>query len=199
MYRLGLTGGIGSGKSTVAAFLADLGAVVIDADAISRASTAPHGAAIAALEAAFGPAILTPERALDREKMRQLVFSDAQAKARLETIVQPLVGQEVARQTQAAQAAQARCVVYDIPLLVESRHWRHSLQRVLVIDCTPETQVARVVQRSGLAPQEVHRIIAAQASRAQRQRAADAVLFNDGVALAALEQQVREIGAMFGL
>lgn len=197
--RLGLTGGIGSGKSTVASLLARHGAVVIDADAISRATTAPGGAAIALLEAAFGPSMLTSEGALDRDQMRALVFTDPSAKARLESIVHPLVGQAIALQAQHAQTAGAACLVFDIPLLVESGHWRKMLDRVLVIDCTEATQIIRVTARNGLDEAEVRKILAAQASRAQRLAAADMVLFNDGITMDELARQVQKIEPQFGL
>ncbi|WP_310339868.1 dephospho-CoA kinase [Rhodoferax saidenbachensis] len=197
--RLGLTGGIGSGKSTVAALLASLGATVIDADALARATTAPDGAAIAQIRTTFGPSMLTPEGALDRERMRQLVFADSSARARLEAIVHPLVGQAIGQATQTANTAGATLIVYDIPLLVESAHWRHDLPRVLVVDCSPQTQIQRVMTRSGLSEVEVTRIMAAQAPRAPRLRAADIVVFNDGISLAELAQQVQQIGQQFGL
>lgn len=197
--RWGLTGGIGSGKSTVAGMLAHRGAVVIDADAISRATTAPGGAAMAPLEAAFGPALLTPEGALDRDQMRTLIYTDPSAKARLESIVHPLVGQAIALQAQQAQAAGAACLVFDIPLLVESRHWRKTLDRILVIDCTEATQITRVTARNGLHEAEVRKILAAQASRTQRLAAADMVVFNDGITMDQLAQQVQEMGPQFGL
>ena len=197
--RLGLTGGIGSGKSTVAEMLQKRGAAIVDADAISRATTAPHGSAIAGLEAAFGADILTQERALDREKMRKLVFSDPPSKKVLEGIVHPLVGLESARQADLAEAQGARCIVFDIPLLVESIHWRQSLHRVLVIDCCEETQIARVVQRNGLDPQSVKQVISSQVSRSRRLKAADCVINNDALSLESLESQVREIGTLFGL
>lgn len=197
--RLGLTGGIGSGKSTVAGMLAQMGAAVIDADAISRAATAKDGAAIASLKTAFGATMLTSEGALDREQMRSLIYSDPSAKARLESIVHPLVGHSIATQAQEATVAGARCIVFDIPLLVESGHWRPALHRVLVIDCTEATQVARVMTRSGLTSAEIQRILASQASRTQRLGAADWVVFNDGITVGVLAQQVREIGVQFGL
>jgi dephospho-CoA kinase len=198
-YRLGLTGGMGSGKSTVARLFMEAGATVIDADAISRATTAAGGVAIAPLAQEFGPDILTTSRALDRDKMRALAFSDPAAKARLESIVHPLVGQEIARQTQTAVDLNAPCLVYDIPLLVESRHWRHDLQRILVVDCGEETQIARVMARDGLPRHQVQAILANQVSRLQRLKAADMVLLNDGILLAELALGVREISAFFGL
>ncbi|QTN27724.1 dephospho-CoA kinase [Rhodoferax sp. AJA081-3] len=197
--RLGLTGGIGSGKSTVSGFLEQMGAVVIDADAISRAATAPGGSAMAALEAMFGTALITADGALDRAQMRDLIFSDPSAKARLEAIVHPLVGQAIAQQALEAQISGARCTVFDIPLLVESRHWRTQLDRIMVIDCTEATQVARVKTRNGLSEQEVEKILATQASRTQRLACADCVLFNDGISLDDLRQHVQQIGAQFGL
>ncbi|MFZ3219343.1 MAG: dephospho-CoA kinase [Rhodoferax sp.] len=197
--RLGLTGGIGSGKSTVAGVLARHGAVIIDADAISRATTAAGGAAIAMLKAAFGPTMLTPEGALDRDQMRALVYADPSAKSRLESIVHPLVGQTIALQAQQAQTGGATCLVFDIPLLVESGRWRKMLDRILVVDCTPATQITRVAARNGLSEAEVRKILAAQASRAQRLAAADMVVFNDGITMDELAQQVQEIGPQFGL
>lgn len=197
--RLGLTGGIGSGKSTVAGIFEKVGAVIIDADAISRATTAPGGSAIAALKTAFGVGLLTPDGALDRGQMRALIYSDPGAKAQLEAIVHPLVGQAIAQQALQAENSGARCVVFDIPLLVESQHWRQKLDRVLVIDCTEETQINRVIARNGLTKQDIEKILANQASRKQRLAAADGVLFNDNIPLEVLRQQVVQIGTQFGL
>ena len=197
--RLGLTGGIGSGKSTVAQLLADLGAGVVDADAISRATTAAGGAAIPLIQQQFGDAFIGGEGALDRERMRQHVFADPQAKSQLEAIIHPLVGQQIAAQAKALADTGKTCLVFDIPLLVESGHWRKSLQRVLVVDCEPATQIKRVMARSGLAAAEVQKIIAAQASRARRLSAADLVLLNDGISLQELAAQVKRIGRQFGL
>lgn len=197
--RLGLTGGIGSGKSTVAAFLAQLGAHLIDADAIARAVTAPKGAAITQLKAAFGADILDAEGALNREKMRHLVYGDRAVKSRLEEIVHPMVGQVIARQAQLAESSGATCIVFDIPLLVESKHWRKSLDRILVVDCLASTQIARVAVRSALDAAEVMKILAAQATREDRLSAADMVLFNDEITLDALAMHVQEIGTQFGL
>ncbi len=187
---LGLTGGIGSGKSTVAQLLAAHGAAVIDADAIARSVTAPGGAAMPAITQSFGPEFVNTQGALDRDRMRELVFSDPGAKQRLEAIVHPLVGAETARQTREAQERGVPIIVFDVPLLVESAHWRQRVERVLVVDCPESTQVQRVVTRSGLEPAAVERIIAAQASRAQRLQAADWVIYNEGLSLQALEQEV---------
>lgn len=188
--RLGLTGGIGSGKSTVAQMLVAGGASLIDADAVSRGLTAAGGLAMPAIAAAFGADVVRPDGALDRDRMRAQVFADASARARLEAIVHPLVQQETSRAANAAQAAGAPIVVFDIPLLTESGHWRTRLHRVLVVDCSTETQIARVMARNGLARTQVEAIIAAQASRLRRLAIADAVVFNDGLTLEALTATV---------
>jgi dephospho-CoA kinase len=190
---LGLTGGIGSGKSTVARQLEMRGAVVIDADAIARSVTAPGGAAMPAIQVAFGPDFVNAEGALDRDRMRQHVFSDPQAKQRLEAIVHPLVGRETARQVRAALDRQAPVIVFDVPLLTESAHWRDRVDRILVVDCLPATQVQRVVARNGLAPEAVERIIAAQATREQRRAIADWVITNEDFTLEALLKQVDDL------
>ena len=202
--RLGLTGGMGSGKSTVAHFFTKLGAAVIDADAISRRVTAPHGAAIAALAVEFGADFINSEHALDRDKMRALVYADASARKRLEAIVHPLVGHEIATQTAAAMHSYSRCIVFDIPLLVESSHWRQKLHQVLVLDCPEERQLERVMARSAMAESPMTReavqgILRTQATRAQRLHAADVVIFNDAINLTQLEAQVTELWARFGL
>ena len=197
--RIGLTGGIGSGKSTVLAMLQALGAAAIDADAISRATTAAGGAAIPGIRAQFGPEFVTADGALDRDRMRERAYAEPEARHQLERIIHPLVGQEVARQADAALAAGARCIVFDIPLLVESGRWRQLVDRVLVVDCLPETQVARVTARSGLAPDEVRAIIAAQAPRPVRLAAADLVICNEGLTLEALQHEVAQAARSFGL
>ena len=198
-HRLGLTGGIGSGKSTVAGMLGALGATVIDADAIARSCTAPGGAAITAIAQAFGSAFITSEGALDREQMRALVFKEPSAKARLESIIHPLVGAQTAQQAQDAEHKGTRCIVFDVPLLVESAHWRKKVDRVLVVDCLESTQVRRVMERNGLSEVEVQRIMAAQARRLHRLSAADLVVYNDTLTLDALRLEVAQIGAQFGL
>ena len=199
MRTLGLTGGIGSGKSTVSALLVAHGAALIDADANARAVTASGGEAMAAIRVAFGDEMLTPDGALDRQRMRGLAFSDPQAKQRLEAIVHPLVGLRGQRQLDEAAAAGARCVVYDIPLLVESGRWRAQLDAVLVVDCEESTQVARVMARSGLDAAAVRAIIAAQAPRALRLAAADAVVYNEGISLTQLQAEVTAFAQSFGL
>ena len=200
VLRIGLTGGIGSGKSTVSQMLQARGAAVVDADAIARSLTAPKGAAMPAIEHTFGATFVTAEGALNREHMRAHVFSQPHAKQALEAIIHPLVGQLTREQAQAAVQAGHRCLVHDVPLLVESgSRWRSQVDRVLVVDCDSATQRERVVARSGLAPQEVDRIIAQQATRLQRLSCADLVIFNQGLTLEALKQQVREAARHFGL
>lgn len=199
MLQIGLTGGIGSGKSTVLAMLADLGAATADADAISRGLTAAGGAAIPAIREAFGADFITADGALDRARMRQQVFTHPEARQALEAIIHPRVAQALAAHTQQAQAEGRPCLVLDIPLLVESGRWRRTLDRVMVVDCAPETQVQRVMARSGLARAEVEAILAAQATRAQRLAAADVVICNDALSLPALAEAVRQAALAFGL
>jgi dephospho-CoA kinase len=188
--RLGLTGGIGSGKSTVAQMLAARGAAVIDSDAIARSVTAANGSAMPAIREAFGPEFVNSDGALDRERMRALVFSDPSAKLRLEAIVHPLVGLATQAQAQAAIQAGHTLLVFDVPLLVESPRWRKLVDLVLVVDCLEATQIERVIARSGLTREAVHNIIQAQATRAQRLAAADITVFNDGLDLAQLQRTV---------
>ncbi|HEV8315041.1 MAG TPA: dephospho-CoA kinase [Burkholderiaceae bacterium] len=185
--RIGLTGGIGSGKSTVAALLVQQGAVLIDTDAIARALTGPGGAAMPALRARFGDAIADAQGALDRERMRALAFADPAAKRALEAVLHPVIGAEAERQ--AVQAAGAP-LVFDVPLLVESGHWRTKVDRVLLVDCSEDTQIERVMQRSGWPREAVQRVIASQASRSARRAAADAVIDNDALTLQQLAAQV---------
>ena len=187
-WRIGLTGGIGSGKSTVAGLLAARGAAIIDSDAIARRLTLPGGAAIPAIRGEFGPGLIDATGALDRERMRALAFADPQAKRRLEAILHPLIGLDTERE---ATASSAPVKVFDVPLLVESGRWRAKVDRVLVVDCDEDTQVQRVVQRAGWPEATVRAIIAQQASRAARLAAADAVIRNDdGVTLEQLAMQV---------
>jgi dephospho-CoA kinase len=190
--RIGLTGGIGSGKSTVAAILSNLGATLIDTDAISRAITLSGGPAIPAIQAAFGADVLDAAGGLDRARMRDIVFAEADAKRRLEAILHPLIGIETERQ---ATAAAGTTIVFDVPLLVESKRWRRIVDRVLVVDASEATQLTRVVTRSGWAPDAVRAVIAQQAPRRERRAAADAVVFNDGLSLEALAGEVRSLWA----
>jgi len=184
--RLGLTGGIGSGKSTVAQMLLAQGAAVIDADAIARSTTAPSGSAMHAIEQTFGAEFLDPKGALDRDRMRKHVFANPQAKQMLESIIHPLVTQETQRQAQAAIHAGKHTLVFDVPLLVESGRWRAQVDRLLVVDCLVETQIQRVMSRNGFTRETVEKIIHAQASRLQRLAAADWVIYNDSLSLDAL-------------
>lgn len=199
VQRIGLTGGIGSGKSTVARVLVACGAALIDADAIARQLTAPGGAAIGALAKQFGPQSISAEGAMDRDRMRQLAFSDPAIKGQLEAIIHPLVSQQAARQASEAVQVGRSCIVFDIPLLVESGHWRQRLDHVLVVDCTEETQIVRVMARNALSREMVMKIIASQASRAQRLAAADACICNDSLSLDVLDLQVRKLAHGFGL
>lgn len=198
--RVGLTGGIGSGKSTVAGLLAQCGAAIIDADAISRHTTAPGGAAIPLISLQFGAGMVTDQGALDRDRMRALVFSEPAAKRRLEAIIHPLVGAETARQAAQAEDAGYRCIVFDVPLLVESGRWRQQVDEVLVVDCSEETQISRVMARNGWRREQVGQVMAGQASRSQRLAAADVCIANDGpVSLGALALLVRQAAQRFGL
>ena len=193
VFQLGLTGGIGSGKSTVAQMLADRGAAIIDADAISRATTASGGAAMAAVREQFGPEFVAADGSLDRARMREKVFKDPTARQRLEAIIHPLVTRETERQAGAAMQAGKRCLVFDVPLLAESSRWQGRVDKVLVVDCDPETQVQRVVARNGLSADEVRRIIAAQSSREKRLAIADWVILNDGLSLDELREKVNAL------
>jgi len=186
---VGLTGGIGSGKSTAAGMLADLGAGVVDADEISRELTAAGGAALPALREAFGEAIVPDGGALDRAAMRALAFSDPDARARLESVLHPLIREESARRLAAATGPYAVLVV---PLLYETGSWAGRVERVVVVDLPEDLQVSRTVERSGLDPREVRRIMAAQWPRWRRLQAADEVLWNGG-GLEELRAQCRRL------
>ena len=189
--RIGLTGGIGSGKSTVSAVLADLGALVIDTDLIARSLTVPGGAAIEALREAFGDAFIAADGSLDRARMRDAAFADSDARRRLEGILHPLIGAAV--EQRAAAAADTAAIVFDVPLLVESGRWRGRVDVVWVVDCNEERQVKRVVARSGWTGAAVRSVMAQQATRAVRRAAADAVIANDDIALTGLEHEVRDL------
>ena len=196
-HSIGVTGGIGSGKSTVAGFLGNCGATVIDADALSRELTSPGGRAIPAIEAAFGRAMIDTQGGLDRAAMRQLVFADACARLRLESLVHPLIWQEIDRRRDSARAAGVRLLVFDVPLLVEMQRWRPLLDTVLVVDCSPATQRSRVMARNGMDAAEVQRIMDAQAARGLRLACADHVLFNEGICLSELRRQSEQfLGAL---
>lgn len=191
--RLGVTGGIGSGKSTIARMLADCGAVCLDADEHARSVTASGGAAIACIRQTFGPDFIDASGALDRARMRQAAFSQPQIRLQLQAIIHPLVGQYMHEQAALAAARGVALVVFDIPLLVESGHWRSQLDAVAVVDCQEETQIERTMRRSHLQRQSVEKIMATQASRTQRRAAADIVLYNDGTSLAQLQYQIQQL------
>jgi dephospho-CoA kinase len=188
--RIGLTGGIGSGKSTVAAQFVRLGAKLVDTDAIARRLTVAGGAAMPALLAEFGPDIATADGALDRETMRQLAFSDTTARRRLEAVLHPLIGAQA--QLEAASAGD-QGVVFDVPLLAESITWRARVDRILAIDCSEATQIERVAARPAWSRDTASAAIAAQTSRAARRAIADAVIHNDGIALDSLQAQVQAL------
>lgn len=188
--HIGLTGGIGSGKSTVAAMLVSCGARLVDTDAIARELTGPGGAAMPALVEALGADIRAADGSLDRDRMRARVFADPAERRRLEAVLHPLIGTTARARAEAAADA---VVVFDVPLLTESSHWRQRVQRVLVVDCRTETQVTRVMQRNGWPRETVEQIIAQQATRAQRRRIADAVIVNDGLDRDALTDEVRAL------
>jgi dephospho-CoA kinase len=185
-YVVGLTGGIGSGKSAAADLFAEHGAEVVDTDAIAHALTKPGGGAMPLIRAGFGDGVVTADGALDRAAMRAMVFADPPARKRLEAILHPLIREECERQLAATTAPYAVLVV---PLLIESGNYRKRVNRIAVVDCAEATQIARVMNRSGLARPEIERILGAQATRAERLAAADDVIDNDGD-LAALAPQI---------
>ena len=190
--RIGVTGGIGSGKSTVSHFLAQLGCVIIDADQVSRSLTLPGGGAIDAIRTQMGAQFITTDQALDRARMRDAVFRTPALKNQLEGILHPLIQQGIlAQYAHACTHSDAPLVVFDIPLLAESRQWSPRLDQVVVVDCLESTQIARVMQRNQLAAEAVQAIMAQQASRLQRLRKADWVLWNETASLQALGDAVQ--------
>ena len=192
-FCVGLTGGIGSGKSAASGMFEALGAAVVDTDEISRALTAPGGAAIAEIRERFGPESIGPDGGLDRERMRLLVFRDAASRATLEGILHPLIRH---RTRDAIAAARGPYVVVVVPLLFETGACLELIQRVLVVDCDEEEQVRRVMARSGLAAVEARRIMATQLPRAERLRRADDVLHNDD-GIEALRSQIEQLHARY--
>ncbi|TFW09475.1 dephospho-CoA kinase [Oxalobacteraceae bacterium OM1] len=192
-FSVGLTGGIGSGKSTVADLFAERGASLIDTDRIAHALTQPGGAAIPAIHAEFGAAFLTPDGAMDRARMRAHVFSEPTAKARLEAILHPMIRAETER---AATEADGAYPIFVVPLLVESGGWRQRVARVLVVDCSEATQVRRVMARNGLSEEQVRAIMAAQVTRAERLAAADDVIRNEDTP-AALAPEVDRLHRLY--
>jgi dephospho-CoA kinase len=192
-FSVGLTGGIGCGKTTVADMFGALGASLVDTDAIAHALTAPHGSAMPAILAEFGDDFAAADGALDRAKMRELVFTDPGARARLEGILHPRIREATAA---AAAIATGPYVIFVVPLLIESGTWRTRVSRILAIDCSEETQVARVMARNKLLEPQVRAIMAAQVTRAQRLAAADDVVVNDD-GLEALTPQVARLHAFY--
>ena len=186
---IGLTGGIGSGKSTVADLFSRLGVTVVDTDRIAHELTGAEGAAMPEIIAAFGKDIALPQGALDRAAMRQRVFTDASAKTRLEAILHPKIRQESRRR---CQAATSPYVLLAVPLLIETGVWRQEVRRVLVVDCDEAAQIARVMRRSALSAAEVRAIMATQAARAERLALADDIISNDE-GLQALEAQIEAL------
>jgi dephospho-CoA kinase len=189
LLNIGLTGGIGCGKTTVANMFAALGATVVDTDLIAHSMSAAGGPAIPAIRAEFGERYITPDGALDRAGMRALVFSDPGAKLRLEAILHPLI--RAAAEAEAA-AADGAYVIFVVPLLIESGNWRGRVARVLAIDCPESLQISRVMARNGLQDAQVKAIMAAQVSRQDRLAAADDVITNDD-GIAALAPQVEAL------
>jgi dephospho-CoA kinase len=177
VYKIGLTGGIGSGKTRVADLFAEWGAAIIDTDVIAHDLTSPGGAAMEQIRHEFGPDVISPTGALDRQAMRELVFESPEARQRLESIIHPLISSVTQKR---AAVAQGCYLVFVVPLLVESGRWRDRVDRICVVDCDPETQVSRVQARSGLTPEAIARIMSAQASRESRLAVADDVIVNDG-------------------
>jgi len=192
-FTVGLTGGIGSGKSAAADEFARLGAAVVDTDRIAHELTRAGGAAIAGVRELFGDSVIAPDGAVDRKALRERVFTDPQAKRRLEALLHPMIREQSARRIAAATEPY---VVHVVPLLVESPDYRKRVQRVLVVDCPEPMQVERVRKRSGLSGDEVQAIVRSQASRAQRLAAADDVIDNSGT-VAALQKQVETLHRIY--
>lgn len=175
MFAVGLTGGIGSGKSTVADLFADLGVPVIDTDVIARELTVPGGAALESIHSVFGDAVIQADGSLDRAALRRIVFADVDARRQLETILHPRIRQAV---EQACAKLSAPYVLVVIPLLVETGGYRDLLDRVLLVDCPEALQISRVIARNGLTRDEARAILAAQASRSERLAVADDIIVN---------------------
>ncbi|MBB5401175.1 dephospho-CoA kinase [Paraburkholderia sp. BR13439] len=187
MFVVGLTGGIGSGKSTVANLFAARGVPLVDTDVIAHRITAPHGLAMPHIAAEFGAEFVAADGSLDRARMRTLVFSDDTARKRLEGITHPLIRAETEREEREAKGPY---VIVVVPLLVESGTWKNRVNRVLTVDCSIDTQVARVMSRNGFSREQVLAIIARQATREARLAAADDVIVNDNAPPLELEAQV---------
>jgi len=193
---IGLTGGIGSGKSTVADLLVAKGGALVDTDQIAHQLTAPGGAAITPIRALFGDSVIAPDGRMDRPAMRALAFSDPQARKQLEGILHPLIREQTDAQVAAAIASGAPYVLIAVPLLVEGGRWQGRYDRILVVDCPTEVQIERVMRRSQLERAQVEAIMAAQATREQRLAAATDVIDNGG-ASQALPGQVDAIDSLY--
>jgi len=193
MIHIGLTGGIGSGKSTVAKMWQDLGATLLDADQVSRALTAQGGAAIKAIRETFGERMISTDQSLDRDAMRALVFSDPSQKALLEGILHPMIAEASERQINLAKERGAQVLIHDIPLLVESKQWLKRVDKVLVVDCSHETQIKRVQARNGLSTEQIEKIIQTQSTRQARLAVADWVIDNEAQSLDELKAQVQKL------
>ncbi|GLU30849.1 dephospho-CoA kinase [Trinickia caryophylli] len=194
MFVVGLTGGIGSGKSFVADRFAAYGIAIVDTDVIAHRITAPQGAAMPLIVREFGARYVAPDGSLDRAAMRARVFTDDAARARLEAITHPIIRAEADRETREARSPY---VIVVVPLLVESGSWRTRVDRVLVVDCAVETQIARVMQRNGFSREQVLAIVARQATREARLAAADDVVDNDRSPAESLDSRVRELHALY--
>lgn len=194
-FAVGLTGGIGSGKSTVADLFAACGASIIDTDVIAHQLTGPSGDAMPAIRSAFGSSMIRQDGSLDRAAMRARVFSESDARQELERILHPMIRAHCDRQIQDAAGAYPMVVV---PLLVETGNWRTRVARILVVDCEPDEQIRRVMQRNRLTREQVLSIIAAQASREERLAAADDTIFNGkGMDVATLSGEVNRLHARY--
>jgi len=194
MYLVGMTGGIGSGKTFVADLFEARGAAIVDTDLIAHRITAPHGAAMPLIAREFGEAFVAADGSLDRARMRALVFADDTARARLEGLTHPLIRAETEQEIKAARGPYAIVVV---PLFVESGAWRSRVDRVLVVDCSVETQIARVMRRSGFTREQVLAIVQRQAAREARLAAADDVLVNENIGEARLDEEIGRLHARY--
>ena len=192
--RIGITGGIGSGKSTVSQLFEACGSFIIDADQIARSLTLDNGAAIDAIRQSFGGDFITASNALDRDKMRAAVFQQPAKKQQLEAILHPLIKRTIfEKYAWACKHSQQPLVIFDIPLLAESTQWSPRLDYVVVVDCSESTQISRVMARNQLAEDAVRAIMTQQATRTQRLRKADAVLWNETTSLQALGAEVQQL------
>jgi dephospho-CoA kinase len=194
MFVIGLTGGIGSGKSTVADLFAARGVPVVDTDLIAHRITAPQGIAMPRIEAEFGPSFVAADGSMDRARMRALVFGDDAAKKRLEAITHPLIRSETEREMRDARGPY---VIVVVPLLVESGSWKTRANRVLVVDCSVDTQIERVMRRNGFTREQVLAIVARQATRDARLAAADDVIVNDGASIDTLTHEVARLNRKY--